>query len=604
MIRAAVAISAAAWCLAAAIVFTGGISLPLGGVRLSAHSPVVSLIVAIAFTLVVALARKEPRRAALAWWWEAIERRGTLAAAVLAAAAVAIGIHWGTFVAGGSDSYCYLNQAELFARGQVHDFEALGADPAWPGRPGAFIPAGHSPVPSRPGAMAPICPAGYPMLLAAAELAVGRQAMFWVTPLMGGLLVWLTFLLGRTLSGGAAGLLASVLVVSSPIFIYQVVQPMNDVPAAALWCAVLVVACREDANPGRRALLCGLLSGAALTVRPNLLPLAAVIGLWTLLRPVTRDPLAGIRYSVSGTRYPVLGTRNFIRSAVIFTAALLPGIGVVLAAQWAMYGSPLRSGYGDLSSLFAASHVLPNLARYPRWVLAAHTPIILLALAAPLFLAGTARRTAGWVLLFIVTVFACYLPYVVFDDWWYQRFVLPAIAPLLALTAVSAVSAIRRLEIGWRTVTFAALCALVAFAYLDRGVRWGAFRLQEYEHRFRAAGDYITRLPDNAAFITVHQSGSVRFYSGRTTVLWEEIPPGKLGEAVAYLRAQHRKPYFLLEGWEESNFRSRFPNDALGSLAWPPSADIDRVVRIYDPDDYPKYMRGEQIPTDRVVTRR
>jgi mono/diheme cytochrome c family protein len=50
--------------------------------------------------------------------------------------------------------------------------------------------------------------------------------------------------------------------------------------------------------------------------------------------------------------------------------------------QNAMYGGPLRSGYGDLGALFSMDHIGPNLRRYPAWLLQTHTPIVLLALAA------------------------------------------------------------------------------------------------------------------------------------------------------------------------------------------------------------------------------
>ena len=590
MIRAAVAIAAVAWCVAAAVLVSGGISFRLGGVLVRSHSPIPALVVAVVFSFAVALARRAERQAAVEWWWTVIEKRAAMAAAALAVAAVIIGLNWGTFVAGGSDSYCYLNQAELFARGEVHDFELFGADPEWPGTPGAFIPAGHSAVPSRPGAMAPICPAGYPVMLAAAELAFGRNAMFWVTPLMGGVLAWCTFVLGRRLGGGATGLLAALLVASSPIVLYQIVQPMNDVPAAALWCAVLVVVSRDRGGAERqswfggnaRALWSGVLCGAALMIRPNLLPLAAVVGAW-------------VTFGKGGLS---------VRSALLFAIAALPGAVFVLGAQAAMYGSPLRSGYGDLSALFAGSHVMPNLARYPRWVLEAHSPVLLLALVAPAILVDDKRRTAWWLLLFSAAVFGCYLPYVVFEDWWYQRFVLPALAPLFVLTAVPIVGFLARLPSGWRAIAFAAVCAAFAIVYVDRGVRRDAFRLKDFEYRFRAAGEYVATLPSNAAIVTGHQTGSVRFYSSRSAVGWGDIPPGHLADALDYLRRKDRKPYLLLESWEEPNFRARFSADPLGSLAWPPAVEIDRTVRIYNPDDYAKYMRGEFVPTERVVTRR
>jgi len=44
-------------------------------------------------------------------------RGGALAAGVLAASTLYAGIHWGSTVAGGADSYGYVSQANLWLRG-------------------------------------------------------------------------------------------------------------------------------------------------------------------------------------------------------------------------------------------------------------------------------------------------------------------------------------------------------------------------------------------------------------------------------------------------------------------------------------------------------
>src|SRR5687767_13957616 len=101
--------------------------------------------------------------------------------ALLVAAVVWAGLHWGTFVAGGSDSYCYAYQAERWAatvrgtmvhgaivRGvpalQVPDPLALAAP--WPEASRAFAPTGHLPSPTVSGAAVPVCPAGLSIAMA------------------------------------------------------------------------------------------------------------------------------------------------------------------------------------------------------------------------------------------------------------------------------------------------------------------------------------------------------------------------------------------------------------------------------------------------------
>ena len=63
----------------------------------------------------------------------------------------------------------------------------------------------------------------------------GRDAVFLVVPVLGAAAVWLMFLLGSRVAGPTAGALAAVLFAASPIFLFQVVQPMSDVPATAWW---------------------------------------------------------------------------------------------------------------------------------------------------------------------------------------------------------------------------------------------------------------------------------------------------------------------------------------------------------------------------------
>ena len=303
---------------------------------------------------------------ALGWHWEVLQRHARTAAAVLALSTIAAGFHWGAFVAGGSDSYCYLNQAELIARGTVRDYEPLAEDLGWPGNFWSFVPAGHMPFGQPVPALVPICPPGYPLLMAAARVTVGRSAMFAVTPLLGGLAVYLMFLLGRHLAGPAAGLLAATLSAASPTFLIQLFQPMNDVTAAALWAAALVAAISAGArNTLPAAAGAGLLTAAALVVRPNLAPLAAMTALGVVL--LARNRTISSRLACGAG----------------FAAAAAAGPLVVLSVQNAMYGSPFRSGYGDLDKLFSSAHVLPNLERYLQWSVESHTILIVIGLAAP-----------------------------------------------------------------------------------------------------------------------------------------------------------------------------------------------------------------------------
>ena len=84
-----------------------------------------------------------------------------------------------------------------------------------------------------------------------------------------------------------------------------------------------------------------------------------------------------------------------------------------------------------------------------------------------------------------------------------------------------------------------------------------------------------------------------------------DVDPARLQEALAFLRRHGRKPYFLFERSEEAAFKAHFAShDPLGTLEWPPVADIDRVVHVFDPDDYARYTSGVYVPTQQIRSRR
>jgi len=245
---------------------------------------------------------------------------------------------------------------------------------------------------------------------------------------------------------------------------------------------------------------------------------------------------------------------------------------------------------------------VPNLQRYPLWLLRTEPPFVLLALAGPWALSRSNRQLGWWLLAFASATFACYIPYAIFDDWWYLRFVLPAFPSLLILSSAAFVSAVGRFRVPVRAIAIAAAAIVLVALHLTAAVNGSAFRLHDYERRFRDAGEYVAQhLPPNAAVVTVWQSGSVRFYSGRLTMLWNSIDAEWLDRSLAFLRAQGYEPYLLFESNEERDFRRKFNGHSpIGALDWPPIADINRQVRIYAPGDRERYMRGERIETDRV----
>jgi len=498
-----------------------------------------------------------------------------LALAAICAALLAVAARAGSFVAGGSDSYCYVHQAERWASGRLLVPEPLAVAAPWPDAPLTFAPAGHRPSPTVPGAVVPICPPGLSLLMAPFLIAGGPVAMFLVIPLCGAALVVGTYLLGSRVSRGV-GLASAAVTAASPIVLYQVIQPMSDVPAAAFWVLALAAA-TSSARQGPA--LAGVCAGLGILIRPNLLPLGVVIGIYLLTRP--------------GPAWRARGLHASVYAAGCAVACL-----AVLLVQRHFYGAPFTSGYGGLAEIFAADHVAPNAARYLTWLVQSQTPLVVLALASPVVLP---RAFAVLCVSFCAVTIGVYLPYLVFEDWSYVRFLLPAI-PVLSVLMLGTVAALAARAGGrWRAVALALVAAvLVAWGIRTADARQ-TFQLANLESVFARSGDVVaTRLPGNAIVITSRYSGSVRYYGGRRTIVWDALDPAWLDRVVSYSRERGFDPYFLIDSSEEAGFRQRFPGSAVARLDWPPLIEIAPQVRIYRPADREPYLRGEAPPTEYV----
>jgi hypothetical protein len=468
----------------------------------------------------------------------------------------------------------------------------------WPFAERAFSPAGYRPSPLR-GFIVPTYPPGLPLLMAAFQRVGGRGAVFYVVPLLGVLAVWMVGRLGAYVHGPSTGAIAAVLLASSPSFLFQLVQPMSDVAATAWWTTALALAVR---GTSRGAIGAGLAASLAILTRPNLLPLAAVVGLFFLSGAIRAD-------AADADDRPAA-----LRRLLLFVAGCVPGCLVIAAINNHLYGSPFASGYGSLRDLYSWANARPNLDRYPRWLITTQTPFICLAFLAPWLLRRRQPSNANqvvradhvWLLLaFAGVVFLAYLFYLPFDreQWSYVRFLLPGYPPMIVLSVAVALEGVRRVADRpparlWIAI---ALCGTLALWQAREASRRGAFRIELVERRYVDVGRYIdaAMLPE-AIFITGLHAGSIRYYSGRLTLRYDLLPRHWLDEAVAALRAKGYHPYIVLEEGEEANFRQRF--GALSELArldWPPAARRSEpiVVHIYDPADRARFLAGEGILT-------
>lgn len=510
------------------------------------------------------------------------------AAAVALATALTLAVTawvWRTGAVGGSDSACYALMAQVFADGQAQPTSTLALEAPWPEATRVAAPAGFLPSSTTPGAAVPVCAPGYSLLLAPLVWVGGPMAVHVVPPLAAAALAWLAFLSARRLHSAWAGVGAAALVAVNPVVLFQAVQPMNDITTGALWLAAALTALTA------RPMATGLLVGIGLLVRPNLAPAAAVVmlaGVWAASRPLSR----------------LESRQRALRAAVVCSAAALPGLLIALALNAVLYGAPLQSGYGDLGVLFAAAHVPVNLMHYGHTWLKTGSPLVLLALAAPWLVRGD-RRAEAWALVLLAGgLSVIYLAYRPFPEWWYLRFLLPAVALSLVLASVATFALAGRARAGGAAIALVVIAGAAGWALRSSEGR-DAFGMQRLEARFPLTADAVhAHLPAGAVAIAVWQSGGLRFWPGRDVVVWDALDPAWLDRAVTWLTERERPPAIVVERWEEEGFRQRFAGQIYGALDWPPRYDVDRRARIFLPGDRARYLAGEPVVTTTVFAPR
>ena len=367
VIVAVFAVLGTLWALAVWIV--GGFTIAVAGISIQSHDPLRPLALAVVAAIVY-FSTRGPLNA----------RRLTMPLAVLLALCpAAAGIARNSWTGGGADQYAYVSQADLWLDGDLTVPIPLAATAPWPEALLTFAPHGFRPAVSSPS-LVPVTAPGLPLLMAAAKRIAGHCAMFLVTPLSGALLVWITFAIGRRLVSDAVGLAAAWLVATSP----AVTRHARVADERRAGSRVLGRRCDFTlGSSSRSALMAGLAASAAILIRPNLAPLAAILVIW--------------RFWTTMEGAAVVPT---FRSVVIpMIAGTLPGCLFIAWINNRLYGSPLASGYGSLSALFSLSYIAINIERYGVWLVQSQTPLAVAGIAGAVAAAevdlANARATSG-----------------------------------------------------------------------------------------------------------------------------------------------------------------------------------------------------------------
>jgi len=455
----------------------------------------------------------------------------------------------------------------------------------WPLADFSFAPLGYRPSPD--GAhIVPTYAPGLPLLMAAAKTLAGHCALFAVVPLMTGVLVFATYAIGRSIGRPIVGLAAAWLVATSPSMLFLAMWPMSDVPAAAAWAVAVWLLLLG--SPWA-SLLAGLSASIAILIRPNLVPLAGVLALWTMWRDLQTSRWRDLRR---------VSTPLFVAGAVLGI------IGVAIVnASW--YGSPLRSGYGNLPEKFATRWIARNATIYGGWLIAIETPLAALGLVSlllplrALWPSSRARHAMPLLAGCAVVVWASYLAYLTFRDWWYLRFFLPA-WPMMAIGSASVLAALwNRFDAMWVKAIAIAVLVLVGAHGIATAVQRNVFGLAADEAEYVEAARAVEAYADpDAVIISREFSGSTRYYAGRLTLRFDVIDLAWLDRAVEWLNARGHHCYLLLNTDEIAWLRREgSASSRLARLDWAPVALVrGGDARLYDSAPRPASNEPANLP--------
>ena len=544
---------------------SGGFRATVGGFRISARSPLASTIAAlIAGGAWFVMARGHGSIAAdLEAAWRTLERHASRVIGTVALIAAIVSAVFATRSAAGADASGYLSQAAAWAPGPPFHFEPVAQEVAgldgWMTTPLGWTPFDPGDI-DFAGLQAPTYPPGLPLLMAVPHAVAGINGATAVVVASTAIASWAAAML----SGGAAGILTATFLALSPVFLYQSTQPMSDVPVTAAWMLCFLLLTHD-----RRSIWAGVACALAVLIRPNLAPLAIV---------------------------PFFVSANKVQFAMPVVIA-----GVFLAIiQDFWYGSPLRSGYGSAEELFSISNIIPNAGRYASWLVAT-SPVLFLA---PLgFVRVRAERHARALIVFALLVISAYLIYAVFDHWSYLRFLLPAMAVFAVFAGIEIVAWINRWSVAWRLPMFLVVTLGVAAHGLFVARSLEAFRLADQFRRVEHVAAFINeQLPSESVIVAGEQSGSMRYYTGRSILRWEAATPDSLPPAIETLEKSGRQVYVVLDAFENELFIKKFASVPEASLDWPPMVDAGTThrTRLWRVADRERFLAGEHINTVRL----
>jgi hypothetical protein len=158
----------------------------------------------------------------------------------------------------------------------------------------------------------------------------------------------------------------------------------------------------------------------------------------------------------------------------------------------------------------------------------------------------------------VLAIWLSYLLWLVFDAWWYLRFLVPAL-PLMSVGAGALAAALWRARFpALRVAVVLVVVAAGLFAFRRAG-DFAVFDTWAEERQYIRVARMVSDLtPPNAVILSMQHSGSVRYYAGRMTARYDAIDRDHIDDAVAWMTAHGADVYLLVDGTETTMVRDRF----------------------------------------------
>ena len=206
------------------LVVFGGFDVTVVGVRIRSRDPrrlvMIAGLASIGFFLAGGTIPLTALLTRVRAWPAALARRPGSIALGLAALSVLVAVVGSTRIAGGSDAYGYISQADLWIDGNLRVPQPWVKQVPWPNPEWTFTPLGYRPVEHNgEWSIVPTYSPGLPMLMGGMKLVSGQCGLFAVTPLLAGLAVLATYGLGRRLGSPPTGLAGAWFLATSPIVV-------------------------------------------------------------------------------------------------------------------------------------------------------------------------------------------------------------------------------------------------------------------------------------------------------------------------------------------------------------------------------------------------